>query len=132
MTHNSGRKGWNGRLSATGNMGNDNAGMSYNVSLARGSGVGSIWERSAVRQAQLVIDSTLRFESEVSYGLYGRSGLYTPYIGLGLQKGGDRSYRMGMRFSNDLAVTFGTELERREPKRTAPDHRVMLTGATSW
>ena len=134
VTHNSGRKGWNGRLSATGNMGNDNAGMSYNVSLARGSGnkVGSIWERSAVSQARLVIDSTLRFESEVGYGLYGRSGLYTPYIGLGFQEGGDRSYRMGVRFSNDLAVTFGMELERREPKRTAPDHRVMLTGATSW
>ena len=134
VTHNSGRKGWSGRLSATGNMGNDNAGMSYNVSLARGSGnkVGSIWERSAVSQAQLAIDSTLRFESEVGYGLYGRSGLYTPYIGLGFQEGGDRSYRMGVRFSNDLAVTFGMELERREPKRTAPDHRVMLTGATSW
>ena len=134
VTHNSGRKGWNGRLSATGNMGNDNAGMSYNVSLARGSGnkVGSIWERSAVSQAQLVIDSTLRFESEFGYGLYGRSGLYTPYIGLGFQEGDDRSYRMGVRFSNDLAVTFGMELERREPKRTAPDHRVMLTGATSW
>ena len=134
VTHNSGRKGWNGRLSATGNMGNDNAGMSYNVSLARGNGnqVGSIWERSAVSQAQLVIDSTLRFESEVGYGLYGRSGLYTPYIGLGFQEGDDRSYRMGVRFSNDLAVAFGMELERREPENTAPDHRVMLTGATSW
>ena len=134
VTHNSGRKGWNGRLSATGNMGNDNAGMSYNVSLARGNGnkVGSIWERSAVRQAQLVIDSTLRFESEVGYGLYGRSGLYKPYIGLGFQEGGDRSYRMGVRFSNDLAMTFGMELERHELKRTAPDHRVMLTGATNW
>lgn len=135
VTHNSGRKGWSGRLSATGNMDNNNAGMSYNVSLVRGSAgnkAGSIWERSAVSQAQLVIDSTLRFESEVGYGVYGKSGLYTPYVGFGFQEGSDRSYRMGVRFSNDLAVTFGMELERRELKSTAPDHRVMLTGATSW
>ena len=119
----------------TGNVGSDEAGMSYRISVARGiagNDAGSLWERSAVSQAQIEIDSTLRFESEVGYGLYGRNGLYAPYAGLGFQEGSERSYRMGVRFTNDLAVSYGMELERRKRGGIAPDHRIMLSGSTRW
>ena len=76
-----------------------------------------------------------RLEAEARYGFWlgHSSGVATPYAGLGLSDEGERTVRLGTRWSMgpDLALGFeGTRSERDAGE--APDHTLAVRGSIRW
>ena len=135
VDHESGRKDWNASLTAGWMQDRREPGLSYRASLSHGqaeSEVDSLWDRSAASRASEVKQLVTRMETEIGYRLYGTSGMHTPYVGFGVEDGGTRDYRIGIRYAGESAVSSGLEFKRYEASGKSPDHRVMLTGQMNW
>ena len=135
LNHESDRKEWGAGLTAGYRLDGRETGLTYRSSLSRGqseSGVDSLWDSSATSGATEDEQLAMRLEAEVGYRLFGRSGLHTPYVGIGLQEGSKQDYRIGMRYASESELSSGLEFERREADSKQPDHRIMLTGQINW
>ena len=76
-----------------------------------------------------------RFEAELGYGvgLTPASGVVTPYAGLTLADGGERSWRGGARWAIAPGATFALEATRRAAgAEDGAGHDVMLRGSVRW
>ena len=136
VDHESDRKEWGAGLTVGSRLDGQETGMTYRYSLSHGqaeSGVGSLWNSSAVSRTSSEEKSlATRLGAEVGYRMHGMGGLYTPYVGFGVEADSKRDYRVGIRYVGSSAVSSGLEFERREARSKRPDHRVMLTGQMSW
>ena len=78
----------------------------------------------------------MRLDAEGGYGMAppgGVGGLLTPYVGLGLDAGGEeRSYRLGVRLTHGPESRLGLEGSRREDGTGAPDHALTLEWRMHW
>ena len=135
LDHESERKEWGAGVTAGYRLNSRETGLTYRSSLSHGqteSGVDSLWDRRVASRASEDEELTTRLDAEVGYRMFGASGLHTPYVGIGVEEGSKRDYRIGMRYASESALSSGLEFERREASGKRPDHRVMLTGQTDW
>ena len=104
------------------------------------SGVEQLWSQGAGRAPGLAVEAGTapagRLTAELSYGLEASDGtaMLSPYAGLALAAGGERSYRLGARFTLAQSLSVSLEGDRRE--RTghagAPQHGLTLSGTVRW
>ena len=104
------------------------------------SGVEQLWSQGAGRAPGLAVEAATapagRLAAELSYGIgvAGGAGSVTPYAGVALGEGGERSYRLGGRFT--LGQSFSLSLEGNRRARpghdTAPVHGLTLGGTLRW
>ena len=103
---------------------------------AASSGVDGLWSRQTT--AGLAPHGTRaaptgRLNAEVSYGVaapFG-TGLLTPYAGLVLTDGADRTYRLGTRWTSVSGLTLNVEAQRQEsPGQQPPNQGLHLS--TGW
>ena len=75
-----------------------------------------------------------RFETELGYGigLPGTRGLLTPYTGLSLGEGGDRTWRMGTRWKMAEQATLGLEATRSQGRDSTPVTALILRSVMRW
>ena len=75
-----------------------------------------------------------RFETELGYGigLRGNHGLLTPYTGLSLREGGDRTWRTGTRWKMAEQATLGLEATRSEVQNAPPVNTLILRSVMRW
>ena len=135
VDHESDRKQWGTNFTVGSRSDGREVGLVYRSSLSHGqteSRVGSLWDSSPASRTFEENSLATRLEAEVGYRFYGSSGLHTPYVGFGVEQGGRRDYRIGMRYKGGSAISSGLEFERREAGSKRPDHRVMLTGQMNW
>ena len=105
-----------------------------------GAGVDRLWEdgpggpfaRAAANDN--APSPAMGIEAELGYGLkvLGGHGVLTPYGGLSLSSGGNRSWRAAGRLAIGPSLSLGLEGERRESADAAPDHGVMLRATAQW
>ena len=71
-----------------------------------------------------------RLEVELGYGFgaFGRRGTVTPFGALSLGGEPGQGYRAGVRIYSGPAASLSLEVERREPRHSAPEHAAMLRG----
>ncbi len=135
LDHESDRKEWGAGVTAGYQLDSRETGLTYSSSLSHGqpeSGVDSLWDSRVASRASEDTEPTTRLDAEIGYRLFGASGLHTPYVGIGVEEGSKRDYRIGMRYASESALSSGLEFERREADSKRPDHRVMLTGQIDW
>ena len=135
LDHESDRKEWGAGLTAGYRLDSRETGLTYSSSLSHGqpeSGVDSLWDSRVASRTSEDKELTTRLDAEVGYRMFGTSGLHTPYVGIGVEEGSKRDYRIGMRYASESELSSGLEFERREADGKQPDHRVMLTGQTDW
>ena len=98
-----------------------------------------VW--SAVRHPALVPDADLRsapqLDADLGYGIRFPTGLgvLTPFAGLSLRDGGDRTLRTGARWSRGPEASFVLQIERSpraDDVRTHEDNALMLRGVLRW
>ena len=105
-------------------------GLALQVAPAWGtasSGAAGLWSlpHLALLAATGPIDATGSVDAELSYGLEtGAAGTLTPYLGVAVAPGGDRSWRLGARLRLDPGVTLSLEGTHREHA----DHTLVLSG----
>ena len=102
-----------------------------------GSGTGALWSAQDPRALapEGEFEPGRRLEAQVGYGLSGPQGLglVTPYTGLSLGEGGNRTWRMGTRWKLAPEATFGLEATRNEGNpETAPVSAFELRGEVRW
>ena len=134
LSHESGRKQWGAGLVLRQVLGTRNTGASYSLSLEHGnseSNISSLWERNVSGRLDETSERATQFDSEIGYGFFGEYGLYKPYAGIGLINH-TRSHRFGIRMSNESAVEYDLEFERRNNHAKPIDNRLMLTGQIDW
>ena len=75
-----------------------------------------------------------RIETELGYGigLPGTQGLLTPYTGLSLGEGGDRTWRTGTRWKIAQQATLGLEATRSEARNATPVNALFLRSVMRW
>ena len=75
-----------------------------------------------------------RIETELGYGigLRGNQGLLTPYTGLSLGEGGDRTWRTGTRWKIAQQATLGLEATRSEARNATPVTALILRSVMRW
>jgi hypothetical protein len=107
-------------------------GLALQVAPAWGtasSGAAGLWSlpHLALLAATGPIDATGSVDAELSYGLEapGGAGTLTPYLGVAVAPGGDRSWRLGARLRLDPGVTLSLEGTHREHA----DHTLVLSGS---
>ena len=106
-------------------------GLALQVAPAWGtasSGAAGLWSlpHLALLAATGPIDATGSVDAELSYGLEaGAAGTLTPYLGVAVAPGGDRSWRLGARLRLDPGVTLSLEGTHREHA----DHTLVLSGS---
>ena len=115
-------------------------GLAFSVAPTWGnasSGAASLW--SAHDASALAPDGEFeagrRLEVEAGYGLgVPRAlGTMTPYLGLSLADGSERSWRAGARWQVAPGFSVSLESTRREPANDdAPEHGLTLRGAFRW
>ena len=135
LDHESDRKEWGAGLTAGYRLDSRETGLTYRSSLSHGqpeSEVDSLWDSSVASRTSEDKELTTRLDAEVGYRMFGTSGLHTPYVGIGLEEGSKRDYRIGMRYASESELSSGLEFERREADGKRPDHRIMLTGQLDW
>ena len=105
-------------------------GLALQVAPAWGtasSGAAGLWSlpHLVLLAATGPIDATGSVDAELSYGLEtGAAGTLTPYLGVAVAPGGDRSWRLGARLRLDPGVTLSLEGTHREHA----DHTLVLSG----
>ncbi len=135
LDHESDRKEWGAGVTAGYRLDSRETGLTYSSSLSHGqleSGVDSLWDSRVASRASEDGELTTRLDAEFGYRMFGTSGLHTPYVGIGVEEGNKRDYRIGMRYASESELSSGLEFERREADGKQPDHRVMLTGQIDW
>ena len=75
-----------------------------------------------------------RFETELGYGigLPGTRGLLTPYTGLSLAQGGDRTWRTGTRWKMGQQATLGLEATRSEAQNAPAMNALIVRSVVRW
>ena len=75
-----------------------------------------------------------RFETELGYGigLPGTRGLLTPYTGLSLAQGGDRTWRTGTRWKIADQATLGLEATRSQGQDATAVNALILRSVMRW
>ena len=75
-----------------------------------------------------------RFETELGYGigLRGNHGLLTPYTGLSLGEGGDRTWRTGTRWKMAEQATLGLEATRSEAQNAPAMNALIVRSVVRW
>ena len=75
-----------------------------------------------------------RFETELGYGigLPGTQGVVTPYTGLSLGEGGNRTLRTGARWNMAPEATLGLEATREERGGENPVNAVVFRAQIHW
>ena len=75
-----------------------------------------------------------RFETELGYGigLPGTQGVLTPYTGLSLAQGGDRTWRTGTRWKMAQQATLGLEATRSQGRDATPANALFLRAVMRW
>ncbi len=113
--------------------------MSLQTSSSLGdaqSGIERLWSRREVVTVSGADQSafTGSFEAEVGYGVeaFSGRGVFVPYTGLGMSRGGDRGYRLGGRLDLDPSFSISIEGDRRENVDGVAEHGVMLRGSRHW
>ena len=104
---------------------------------APASGVERLWSLAAARGlgADDEFEATARLAAEVGYGLgLGTApGVLTPYAGVTLVEGGERSWRGGARWAIAPGTALGLEAARTEAADGAvPAHAVTIDFAAQW
>ena len=104
-----------------------------------GSGTGALWSAGDARvlAPDQEFEAGRRLEAQVGYGLGGPQGLglVTPYTGLSLGEGGNRTWRTGARWqlAPEAEATFGLEATRNEGAgETGPVNAVELRAELRW
>ena len=75
-----------------------------------------------------------QFETELGYGigLRGNHGLLTPYTGLSLREGGDRTWRTGTRWKMAEQATLGLEATRSEAQNAPAMNALIVRSVVRW
>ena len=75
-----------------------------------------------------------RFETELGYGIGLRRnhGLLTPYTGLSLGEGGDRTWRTGTRWKMAEQATLGLEATRSEAQNAPAMNALIVRSVVRW
>ena len=76
-----------------------------------------------------------RLDAEGGYGMAAPGlpgGLLTPYAGAGIEDGGGRRYRMGVRLEGGAATRLSLEGARSESADSGPAHDAMLRLSVNW
>ncbi len=110
----------------------DGQGLSFSLLPsygAAGNGAERLWEQGIAANDHT---PSARLEAELGYGLPALDGLLTPYGGLGLSEGGDKSYRAGGRFVLGQMLELSLEGNRREGAARAPEHGLALRAGVRW
>ena len=134
LSHESGRKEWGAGFDLRQVLGTRNTGASYSLSLKHGnseSKMNSLWEKNVSKLLDDTSERATQFDSEIGYGFFEENGLYKPYAGIGLINS-TRSHRLGIRISNESAMEYDLEFERRNNNAKPIDNRLMLTGQLGW
>ena len=106
-------------------------GLSFSLRTSWGeaeSGMGRLWEDGLEAANDDQAETRMRLDAEASYGLgaAGGRGVWTPYGGLSLSGGGERTWRLGGRLEIGPAFHLSLESERRETDAGLAGHGVML------
>ncbi len=118
----------------------DGHGLSFSLEPSWGEaqdGLARLWEDElAATTDPLAGDAgtAMRLDAEIGYGrsAVGGRGVLTPYGGLALSDGGNRTWRLGQRLEIGPAFHLSLEAERRESADDAPDHSLMLRATARW
>ncbi len=119
--------------------GADDRGLSFSLEPSWGeaqSGLARLWEDGAAANDSFAGDvgTAMRLDAEIGYGLpaFGGHGVLTPYSGLALSDGGNRTWRLGQRLEIGPSLAVDLEVKRRESANDAPDHSLMLRATARW
>ena len=115
-------------------------GASFGLALSLGhaeGGAARLWEEGAAAAAgdREGERPPARLDAEGGYGMAApglSGGLLTPYAGAGLEDGGGRRYRTGVRLEHGPALSFSLEGARNETAEGGPGHDVMLRLEMRW
>ena len=119
---------------------NDGRGLSLSITPAWGSAASEAEQLWSTRAAgDLVADNAFeadrRIDAELGYGVGGPGGLgtLTPYAGLSLTNGAERTIKGGLRWNAAESATLGLEAAREERAGDAPaSHALMLRAAIGF
>ena len=112
-------------------------GASFSLGLGwgeAGGGLERLWEEGLRDAGTAEGRVPMRLETEGGYGLAmkGGGGLLTPYVGLGLSGGEDRTWRVGVRLTHGSASEMRLESRLRESGVDGPDHALRLDWRLRW
>ena len=114
--------------------GSDGRGLSLSITPAWGSAASEAEQLWDTRTAEALVseaefEAEQRLDAELGYGLTGPHGfgVLTPYTGLSLTGGAERTLKAGMRWNASRSATVGLEATRRDSAaETAPANAILL------
>ena len=128
---------WGASFAVRVDPGNDGRGLSLSITPAWGSAASEAEQLWSTRAAgDLVADNAFeadrRIDAELGYGV-GGLGTLTPYAGLSLTNGAERTVKGGLRWNAAESATLGLEATREERAGDAPArHTLMLRAAIGF
>ena len=128
---------WGASASVRIDPGRSGRGLSFTVTPTwgnAGSGTGQIWGASDPRELapESEFEAGRRLETEVGYGLGARLGVVTPFVGVGLGDGGERTLRLGARWALAPGADLHLEGARSETGEADAEQRTGLTFSARW
>ena len=131
---------WGASASVRIDPGNDGRGMSLTIAPTWGSAASEAEQLWSTRTAEDLVgnaqfEAESRLDAELGYGIGGPHGLglLTPYVGLTLADGAQRTMRTGLRWKASQSATVGLEATREDGTGEAPaNHALMLRAAVRW
>ena len=131
---------WGASASVRINPGSDGRGMSLTITPTWGSAASETEQLWGAGDASKLVGSEsfeakTHLDTEIGYGLGAphRWGVVTPYAGLTLSDGAQRTLRGGLRWNASDNATVALEAERQEQGEDAsPANAVMLRAAIRW
>ena len=129
---------WGASASVRIDPGNDGRGMSLTIAPTWGSAASEAEQLWSTRTAEDLVgnaqfEAESRLNAELGYGIGGPHGLglLTPYAGLTLADGAQRTMRTGLRWKASQSTTIGLEASREESDGSAAN-ALMLRAAVRW
>ena len=128
---------WGASFAVRVDPGKNGRGMSLSITPAWGSAASEAEQLWSTRTAEELVseaefEAEQRIDAELGYGLRGPAGVgvLTPYTGLSLNDGGNRTLKAGARWNVADGATVGIEATREEAAaQEKPTNAVMLRAA---
>ena len=127
---------WGASASVRIDPGNDGRGMSLTIAPTWGSAASEAEQLWSTRTAEDLVgnaqfEAESRLDAELGYGIGGPHGLglLTPYAGLTLADGAQRTMRTGLRWKASQSTTIGLEASREESDGSAANALMLRLSA---
>ena len=129
---------WGASFAVRIDPGSDGRGLSLSITPTWGSAASEAEQLWSTRTAEDLVgnaqfEAESRLNAELGYGIGGPHGLglLTPYAGLTLADGAQRTMRTGLRWKASQSTTIGLEASREESDGSAAN-ALMLRAAVRW